>query len=1611
MGTLRRKISPVLAVLMVLCILVTSVPLTAYAQQDNGSSQETAITTPPAHLALDGSKAYAIFTACVWGGHTYGIGLDATATADLGKADKYATPGSVITLPQAGLGWTLTQTSEGLVIANQGRYLTVSSDQKSLVVSARKTASGLTIMPNGMLALAGSATKTVYLQEGDNEPNPGQRFGITDKANKTVFCFAEIQDSQPSADVLFPTLLPLKNFRAKIVSPDAVYGDDQYVIFTMNAGRAIAITSSAGCSSPLKLDKEPAAGVTLTSPDQNTLWTVNNNRSKPAPSGYYKYIRSCASNKYLAATTSLLDENIQCDFYLADKDGNSALIATAKGEYVTLNGNAFTTTSDRNAASRFYFAKLLMAEQQTAGSTTAIPQGNLMRLVDWADIETGKTYAIISATELNKMHYALSGNGRLARYGADNLTNNSLCPNEHVNGVYGAPCKAAKGDIFYTNGQDILWTASISGKNQAVFKNITTNLYLKPSQGVAAGQTPSISTSPATITIEPVSGQVYAYLHEGSQYLGIWQYVSVGVGKNADERCAYYLAEVLDTNDIKDLPATALEKDWDQSTVSFGGLYSIYQGSQHLLNDATGVENFILMDDGTGRFKPSSAEYKGDGKDNYYVTYCADWEAEMPSFTDPGQYKAVSLEDYEGFSAAQKAALGAVIPRCYPYVTKDEFLASLKKAGYKVSADCGTDEIMAGIQAVIYNITNPRPDGESWGYESSEGWAHNSYEVNKPASYVSDPAQAERDVNAVRDYLWSFVKPAVNAKKVVSRAAKTDSGFTELEGDYFAITTEINGHTWALVGGGSMTLLPYNPDDIRQMWFEDEHGSLQWLVNKLFDSSNKCQPILKVNLYKSRWGNSEYCYFQNDGTYKIETIYSTHSTNYYWYAPLRFDADNGCLRFNDYEKKFSAITEWTIPSDRILDCRYSTSTYSTEEECYENGSEMSVYPFKIILDPGDGTPLTFKKASTNNRYANFVDYDLEASDWKIGYNDDGSYNVTVDGSMNFPPREHFDDITVTLWCNDELVGECKVAEGEQKFTVIAKNIPDSEEAHFWLTIQEEFANIDVFVPVNPGWQIQVGGITGEAYREIHEQTTSIPVKKTWADEKDHSKDEVKLCLVENGEETSYNVTLSAENGWQGKFKHVPYKRWTYNEYGSFGENIEIPLVSHQYTVKELDVKVGYIPSYTVEVPEGTTVLEQLNSGKSYPVQVTYTIDEEEIAALEYSTWRNRFDFYNYYPGSMSERFFINENGDGTGVLISRQRVEYYDPYPVVYPFICFEKANEDGKYCLYENGYGEKLYLKLSNNGIEKTRDKSEAMAVDFRDFETGDVLTTLPTDTFQPFETSLSVYQNGQITDQVLGLDGVAAPDPENPLQKVKIYSYNGQLTILAENSPQSFLELEPCNDEQGQYYLQTNADKNASRQPYVGINKEGKIEPVDEKKNALRVGLTKFPSANIGAMGGIFKVTNAPGASLEVSKTVSGAGVDQNKAFTFTVTLGDQTINGTFGGMTFQNGVATFTLKHGQKKTATGLPGGITYEVAETDNAGYTVTVNGGSAVNGKVTGNLVAGEAVTLAFNNGKPSAVPQTGDPMNTALWLAMLAISALVLVTLSASRKKKESGAR
>ena len=101
-----------------------------------------------------------------------------------------------------------------------------------------------------------------------------------------------------------------------------------------------------------------------------------------------------------------------------------------------------------------------------------------------------------------------------------------------------------------------------------------------------------------------------------------------------------------------------------------------------------------------------------------------------------------------------------------------------------------------------------------------------------------------------------------------------------------------------------------------------------------------------------------------------------------------------------------------------------------------------------------------------------------------------------------------------------------------------------------------------------------------------------------------------------------------------------------------------------------------------------------------------------------------------------------------------------------------------------------------------------------------------------------------------------------------------------------------------------------------------------------------------------------------LTVTKTVAGNAGDKGREWNFTVTLSDTGISGTYGGMSFKDGVATFTLKHGEQKTATGLPAGIDYFVSEAEASQYGYTTRATDA-----SGRIPAEGTATAAFTNMK------------------------------------------
>ena len=109
----------------------------------------------------------------------------------------------------------------------------------------------------------------------------------------------------------------------------------------------------------------------------------------------------------------------------------------------------------------------------------------------------------------------------------------------------------------------------------------------------------------------------------------------------------------------------------------------------------------------------------------------------------------------------------------------------------------------------------------------------------------------------------------------------------------------------------------------------------------------------------------------------------------------------------------------------------------------------------------------------------------------------------------------------------------------------------------------------------------------------------------------------------------------------------------------------------------------------------------------------------------------------------------------------------------------------------------------------------------------------------------------------------------------------------------------------------------------------------------------------------------TPLPSGSLTMQKQVTGSGASQSEAFPFEVTI--EGLNGAYGELTFVNGVATFSLRHGESATAAGLPVGSRYTVQETDSRGYTSSSTGEA-------GTIADGVESTALFTNHKDA--PET-----------------------------------
>ena len=142
----------------------------------------------------------------------------------------------------------------------------------------------------------------------------------------------------------------------------------------------------------------------------------------------------------------------------------------------------------------------------------------------------------------------------------------------------------------------------------------------------------------------------------------------------------------------------------------------------------------------------------------------------------------------------------------------------------------------------------------------------------------------------------------------------------------------------------------------------------------------------------------------------------------------------------------------------------------------------------------------------------------------------------------------------------------------------------------------------------------------------------------------------------------------------------------------------------------------------------------------------------------------------------------------------------------------------------------------------------------------------------------------------------------------------------------------------------------------------------------------------------------------SLTVKKQVTKE-VNPTSSFRIKVTLtGAGTgLSGTYGDMTFNDGIATFDLKDNESITATGLPEGTTYTVEENSYDDYTTTYAGNNGTIG------VGTDSVVTVTNERKPIALPLTGSDGVGPTYLAGIAVLAAAAVWMHIRRNASVKG--
>ena len=532
---------------------------------------------------------------------------------------------------------------------------------------------------------------------------------------------------------------------------------------------------------------------------------------------------------------------------------------------------------------------------------------------------------------------------------------------------------------------------------------------------------------------------------------------------------------------------------------------------------------------------------------------------------------------------------------------------------------------------------------------------------------------------------------------------------------------------------------------------------------------------------------------------------------------------------------------------------------------------------------------------------------------------------------------------------------------------------------------------------------QVGDIQ---ISNTYTQLVDLAVQKVWDDANDQDgkrPDAVTVCLLADGQDTGKTLALNAGNGWAGSFSDLD----VYNAGVAIAYTVEeVSVAGYQSSITG-DAATGFTITNT-HTPEKTAVSVQKDwndandqDGKR-PDAVTVCLladgqDTGKTLALNAGNgWAGSFSDLDVYNAGVAIAYTVEEvsvagyqssiTGDAaTGFTITNT----HTPETIT---VAGSKTWDDAD---DRSGMRPKeITIRLLANGVEvagKARTVTEAddwawCFTDLPKYENGqEIVYTIAEDAVPGYTATVDGFNVTNTKDILSGSLTVSKTVSGNAGDTEREWAFTvwlddtgingaygdmtfvgGMATFLLRHGESATATGLPA----GVSYRVTETE--ADRDGY-DTTKQGDEGVIPEGGTATAT----FDNAK----------TIAPPpttGSLAVSKTVVGNTGDTERKWTFTVRMGDTSINGTYGDMTFVDGVATFQLGHGESAKASGLPAGVAYVVteAEANQDGYATAATGD-------TGTISGGRTARAGFTNTRETPqVPPAGDGASPLLWFLL-----------------------